>query len=197
MTALLVAQAATQAASTSGDSSYLLWGFVLGMIALGLVALELFIPSGGLLGGMAVLAAIGSVASFFAYETMWGAMALLVYFIAGPMVFLFGLRLWSQSPFARRLVLGGEQEDLGLSSEEAAYASERARAERLTALRALIGAEGTSLTPLRPVGFVRIGSTRIDALAESGFIDRDIPVIVVDVIDGQVRVREKDFGRVS
>jgi membrane-bound ClpP family serine protease len=191
MMVLHLAQAATQAATPTGDSSYLVWAGVLVGVAVALLVLELFVPSGGLLGVLCALAAIGSVVAFFAYDSTWGAVSLISYFVAGPMVLLFVMRLWSQSSFARRLVLGGDSEDLGLSVEEAAYASERARAERVAQLRGLIGAEGVTLSPLRPVGFIRIGSEKIDALAEGGVIDRNVPVVVVDIVDGQVRVRER------
>jgi membrane-bound ClpP family serine protease len=188
MTMLMVAQAA----ATGGDSTYVVWGFVLLAVAVGLLVLELFVPSGGMLGVMCAVAAIGSVVAFFAYDTLWGAMSLVGYFFLGPVAVVTAMRLWSSSPLARRLVLGGDQDDPTMSPEEAAYASERARSERLARLRDLVGAEGVTTTLLRPVGFVRIGGQKIDALAENGVIDADTTVIVVDVVDNQVKVRQKD-----
>ena len=53
-------------------------------------------------------------------------------------------------------------------NEEGGVAAEFARRERLAQLRELIGAEGKTVTALRPVGVVKIGGERIDALAETG-----------------------------
>ena len=56
-------------------------------------------------------------------------------------------------------------------------------------LRQLIGVNGVSITALRPVGTVKIEGKRIDALAETGVIDADTPVVVTDVYDNQIKVR--------
>ncbi len=52
-----------------------------------------------------------------------------------------------------------------------------------------MGAEGTTVTDLRPVGFVTINGQRMDGMAESGVIEADTPVVVTDVYDNQVKVR--------
>jgi membrane-bound ClpP family serine protease len=45
--------------------------------------------------------------------------------------------------------------------------------------RDLTGQTGVALTDLRPAGLVRIGSERVDALTEGGYIARGTPVTVV------------------
>jgi membrane-bound ClpP family serine protease len=44
---------------------------------------------------------------------------------------------------------------------------------------------------LRPVGVIRIGDRRMDALAESGIIDQGTEVEIVEIIDNQIKVRAK------
>ncbi len=183
--------AQTAATTSAGDPTYVVWGCVLLAAAIGLLVLELFVPSGGLIGVLCAVAAIGSIVAFFAYDTTWGAVSLIGYFLLGPVAVVLGMRVWSTSPIAQRLVLGGEDEDFNATPEEAAFASEKARVQRLAQLRGLIGAEGMTTSTLRPVGFVRIGSQKIDALAENGVIDSGIDVVVVDVVDNQVKVRPK------
>ena len=55
--------------------------------------------------------------------------------------------------------------------------------------RELIGLQGVTITSLRPVGKVRIEGRRIDAMAETGIIEADTPIVVVDVYDNQIKVR--------
>jgi len=184
----MLAQAATAAESTEG---YLLWGFILLGAALGLLVLELFVPSGGLIGVLCGIAAIGSIVSFMMHDAVWGLGALAFYVVLGPMIVVFALKVWVRSPFAKQLILGAEQMNLDQSSEEAYEESERSRRMRMGELQALIGSEGVTVTPLRPVGFVRLQGHRIDAQAESGVIESNTPVIVVDVYDNQIKVRPK------
>ena len=58
---LALAQAAAGAAD---NDAYLLWGFILAAGALGILFLELLVPSGGLLGLLCGVAAIASIVSF-------------------------------------------------------------------------------------------------------------------------------------
>jgi len=56
---------------------------------------------------------------------------------------------------------------------------------------ALDGTTAVTATPLRPVGVIRIGDRRMDALAESGIIDQGTEVEIVEIIDNQIKVRPK------
>jgi membrane-bound serine protease (ClpP class) len=181
-------------AADEPNSAYLVWGLILFGVALAIVALELVIPSGGLLGLLSGGAVIASVVSFFMYSATAGIIALMTYLILTPIVIVFGLKLWMNSPLGRMVVLG----DAGaVGAEEQAPAGPPAEmataggAARAADLRKLVGVEGTSLTPLRPVGTVKIGEHRIEALAEAGTIDRGVPVVVTEVYDNQVKVRAR------
>ncbi len=179
-----------QVAGATDNDAYALWGFILAAGALGLLFLELLVPSGGLLGLLCGAAAIGSIVAFFKYNTTFGVAALMVYAIMGPIVVIFVFKVWLQSPLARRMVLGGDQASLG-EEEPEAHQAERARLAQLVAVRELIGAEGISVTALRPVGVVKINGQRVDALAETGIVEADTPVVVTDVYDNQIKVRPK------
>ncbi|MCZ6836805.1 MAG: hypothetical protein O7G85_13600 [Planctomycetota bacterium] len=184
----LLAQVAQNAATGQGDESYLMWGFILLAVAFGLLVLEMFIPSGGLIGALCGITAIGSIVSFFKFDTIWGVVALGGYIVMTPVVIVFVFKFWLHSNVAKWMILGGNKgiDDI---SEEASIASEHARSVRNQELRELIGTRGTSITALRPVGKVRIEGRRIDAMAESGTIDADMNIVVVDVYDNQIKVR--------
>jgi membrane-bound serine protease (ClpP class) len=173
------------------DGAYLLWGFILLGAAIALFLLEIIVPTGGVLGLLTGVAAIGSVIAFFMYDTTLGVIAIAGYCILAPIVLVFGLKLWASSPLAKRFILGGEQLQRDRNSEAALFESERARQDRLAELRRLIGAEGEAVTPLRPVGFVKIDGRRIDAMADGAAIDAGTPVVVIDVYDNQIKVRPR------
>ena len=175
----------------SADNIYLLWGFILLAAAMALLVMELFVPSGGLIGALAGVAGIGSIAAFFKYDTLWGTVATGAYVVLTPITLVFIFKVWMHSPIGRSMILGGSDPGAIDLSEENASASEYARVERFARLRELIGAEGVTATALRPVGTVVIQDERIDALAESGIIESGIPVVVTDVYDNQIKVRPK------
>ncbi len=184
--------ALAQAASAAADKdSYLLWGFILVAASLGLLFLEMLVPSGGLLGLLCGVAAIGSVVAFFQYDTTFGLAAMLLYAVLGPILVWFVFRLWIHSPLARTMVLGGNPGPETGEEEDPVRGSEQARRQRIEQLRQLVGAEGVSETALRPVGFVKINGQRLDALAEAGIIEAGTPVVVCDVYDNQVKVRPR------
>jgi membrane-bound serine protease (ClpP class) len=181
---------AQQAAADARDETYFIWGCVLFGVAVVLLFLELLIPSGGLIGLLCGCAAIGSVVAFFQYETAWGLGVLAAYLILGPIALVFVFRLWINSPIAKIMILGGPTRDEA-DAEEAAAESEKQRRQRVAELRALIGAEGVTVTALRPVGTIRINDQRVDGMAESGVIEANTPVVVTDVYDNQIKVRPR------
>ena len=185
MMALTLAQAATEAP----DSTYFIWGCILCAIAIVLLMLEFFVPSGGLIAILCGVCAVGSVVSFFMYSTVAGAIATIGYVVVTPFLIVFMFKVWLHSPIAKTMILGGEDNTANIGNEEAAAASEQQRLERLAELKDLIGAEGIAETALRPVGTVRIEGRRIDAMAESGIVDINTPVVVTDVYDNQIKVR--------
>jgi membrane-bound ClpP family serine protease len=168
------------------NEGYLLWAIILLIAAMVLLTLELFVPSGGLIGLLAGVAAIGSVIAFFQYDTTWGLVMSAVYLVLGPIIGVFGFRWWLNSPIGKGMILGAADDDL---DDDHPMSEEHARQERMAQLRQLIGAQGVTVTPLRPVGFVKINGQRIDALAESGVIDSGVAVVVTDVYDNQIKVR--------
>ena len=178
-----------QGAAQTGNESYLLWGFILLAVAVGLLCVEFVIPSGGLIGLLCGIAAIGSVVSFFMYDSLWGAVSLGSYIILGPIAVIFMFRLIMHSPLADRLVLGAKDDPPSLTPEEAVAVAEQERQIRVSELKQLIGAQGVTVTALRPVGTIKIEDRRVDGMAESGVIEAGIPVVVTDVYDNQIKVR--------
>lgn len=174
---------ATLAATVDGGDTGLVLGFVFIGVAIFFFLLELLVPSGGILGLLSALAAIASVAAMFTHDPVWGMATLASFVVLGPLAIWFAIRLWTQSPLARKMILQATESDPTPDDGVPPTAS--------AALDPLVGKEGTSVTPLRPVGFVRIEGRRLDAIADFGIIEAERPIVVVGVGDNAVRVRER------
>jgi membrane-bound ClpP family serine protease len=195
--------AATGAATGTTNDAYLVAALVLGGIALLLLCLEVFIPSGGILSLLCGACAVASVVAMFMWSTTAGIVLLLVYTIAAPVLALLILKVWAHSPIARRYMLADEAKPVGSDApneeldpedpDAAQSAADLVRSRRFESLAKLVGTRGVTETPLRPSGFVRLecpdGPRRVDASAESGLVEAGVPVRVVAVVDGTLRVR--------
>jgi membrane-bound serine protease (ClpP class) len=162
----------------------LLWGFGLFAIAALLLALEIFIPSGGVLGGLSLIVAIAGVVAFWRVSTTWGLASLLSVLVLAPAAVAFAFKVWPHTPIGRQMILGDPVE----AEQEAVARAERDRAER-ERRDALLNQEGVAITDLRPGGTVRIGKDRYDALAEGRTIESGEKVRIVGFETGQVKVR--------
>ena len=73
-----------------------------------LLFLEMFVPSGGLIGGLAGVSALGSIFAFFQHDTTWGLVSLGLYLVLGPIAIVFMFKLWLNSSMGRGMILGGD-----------------------------------------------------------------------------------------
>jgi membrane-bound serine protease (ClpP class) len=137
--------------------------FALLLVALAVIFLiaETMIPSSGLLGGLAALAAAGAVVEFFMMGMKQGVIALAIVTLASPFVFMGMLRMWPKTPVGKRMVL----------------TAVTARPE--AARRVQVGATGTTVTELRPMGECDFGDLRMEAISELGLIGPGSAVRVV------------------
>lgn len=137
--------------------------FALLLIALAVIFLiaEMFIPSHGLLGVLAALAAGGAVVEFFMMGMKQGVIALAIVTVASPFVFMGMLRAWPKTPVGKRMVLTA------------------VTAKPETAKRVQVGATGTTVTELRPMGECDFGDLRMEAISELGLIGPGSAVKVV------------------
>lgn len=162
--------------------SYLAWPLLLLAIGLILLMAEAFIPSGGLIG----LLAIGCLGvSLYQAFSVPGAPSLGWKFLAAeivliPVAAVVAIQLWPRTPLARRIFLPPPD------PEDAELAHSRARLDHL------IGDFGRALTPLRPSGNVDFDGRRLDAKAEEGLIPAGALVRAVRVQSGILVVRRAE-----
>ncbi len=197
--ALPIFALALQAAATAPprEDIYLLVSLALLGLALVMLVLEMFVPTGGVLAVLTGVAAVASIASMFVYDTTWGAIYLAAICAGSPVAVVIVIKLWSKTPIARRMVLsGGADGPATVEHDDERQANPAAPAMGVAAkatakhLAAFVGRHGVAATTLRPVGFVRIDNVRIDAVAESGFIELGREIVVLEVVDGQLKVRD-------
>lgn len=159
--------------------SLLIWGIALLALALLLLVAEVFLPSAGIITLVASAIALSGLVCLFKVSTTWGVAGTLSVLVLAPVIFAWGLRIMPSTPLGRRLIGLPEQTDEDQAPPD----------DKPDALAALIGKHGTALTDLRPVGVVRIGDEKFDALSEVSYI-RAGTAVRVSAIDGtQVKVR--------
>lgn len=147
-------------------------------LGIGLILLiaEVFIPSGGLIG----LLAIGflGVSLYLAFTTTThGIKFVIALGLLLPLTLAAAVNLWPRSPFAKYIFLTPPTEE------------ESAPEVRGTMMHHLIGQFGRALTPLRPSGLVDFEGKRLDALSEEGLIPAGALVRAVQIRSGQIVVR--------
>lgn len=151
--------------------SPLLWILLLVAVGLALVLLEVFVPSGGVLGLLAVLAlGAGIVTAFVEQGAMVGMGVLAAILAAVPMVLGLAFRWFPATPLGRRVLPPPPSPDEVLPD-----AAVRQR------LRGLVGRRGRSVSELIPWGGVEIDGEPFEAMSEGGPIAGDEAIEVTGV----------------
>lgn len=167
-------------------------------LALVLLVLELFVPTGGVLAVMVGVAAVASIASMFAYDTTWGGLYLVALCAGSPLIVILIFKVWSKTPIANRMVLRSDadghrrahgDDETGEADPSRGTIGAVARTTDAQ-LKPLVGRMGEAVTTLRPIGFIRVDGVRIEAVAESGFIQEGCRIAVIEANEGQLKVRE-------
>jgi membrane-bound ClpP family serine protease len=162
--------------------SYLIWPLLLLAVGLILLVTEAFLPSGGLIGLLA-LGCLG-VSLYQAFNVPeapylgWKFVAAEVLLI--PVALVIAVQMWPRTPLGRRMSLRPPT-------------PEEFEAEPpLHRLDHLIGEYGRALTPMRPSGSVDFDGRRLDALAEDELIPAGTLIRAVRIHAGVLVVRKAE-----
>ena len=157
----------------------LVWVLALLLIGLAVMVLEVFVPSGGVLGFLSVVAILAAIVMAFAQQGVgFGVAVLGVSFVAVPAVLALAFRWFPDTPLGRRVLPPPPEPDEVLPD-----------VERRRALRALVGLRGRTTSPLLPWGSVEVEGIHCDAMSESGPIPADAVIEVTGVQAAAVVVR--------
>ncbi len=166
----------------------IIWAILCLSVATVLFLVELFVPSGGLLGVLSTAALIGGVVLLFMYDTtvgLWGAAAVLALM---PVMLVMAIKIWPHTPIARMLTLRSGRASDGLETgDEPSQAGPTP-----TSATAIVGATGKAITALRPIGTCLINGKRVDCWADGAMIAPGTPVRVTFADGMQIRVQADD-----
>ncbi len=162
-----------------------LWIFLLLAVGLGLILLEVFVPSGGVLGLLAVVALIaGVVTAFMEHGPLAGVAVLAGVFVAVPLVLVAAFRWFPLTPLGRRVLPPPPGPD-----DVVPDAASRSK------LRGLVGRFGTVTSELVPWGTIEIDGGRVDAVSEGGAIALGTAVEAIAVQGRALVVRAVEQGK--
>ena len=154
------------------------WSFLLLGIGVLIIGIEMFVPSGGVLGVLSGLAVLGAIVLAFASSAKFGAcMVILVSFLL-PAILAVAIRYWPDTPIGRLIMIRPP------SSEEILPDAENRRN-----LKALIGRRGIAKCLMLPGGVVVVDGVSYDAVAGSTSIESGQAVRVVAVAMNRLEVR--------
>jgi membrane-bound ClpP family serine protease len=149
----------------------LLWVASLLLLGLGVMVLEVFVPSGGILGFVSIAALVAAVATAFLEQgATAGMMALAVVVVAVPAVLAVAFRWFPETPLGRRV--------LPPAPEAADVLPDL---ERRRHRRELVGHSGLAVSELLPWGRVEIDGETVEAMSEGGPIEAGAAVEAVGV----------------
>jgi membrane-bound ClpP family serine protease len=157
--------------------STLAWPLLLLAFGLLLLIAEVFIPSGGLIGFLALCCLGLSLWRAFQQSTDLGLKFVLADGFLLPLTMALAIHLWPRTPLARRVFLARP------SPEEFEVSHSNMRIDHL------VGQLGRALTTLRPSGMVDFDGRRLDGLSEEGLIASGTLIQAVRIRGGQLVVR--------
>ena len=162
------------------------WAFAILLLVMsfGLAILEVFFPSGGVLGFLSIAAMVGAAILGFQNGVYTGAGILGMGLVGLPVVVAFALRYLPSTRMGNKLMLRAP------TSEDVLP-----RGSREKLLKKLVGRTGTAKTIMLPAGAVTIENRTIDAVSEGMVIEAGQAIRVIDVRGNRVVVQPIENGQ--
>jgi len=156
---------------------WLIFAIFLYFACAALVLAEVFVPSGGIISIFALACVIVGGVIFFKYSTTAGWIGLVTAVIMVPSVLVIAYKIFPKTRFGKSVMLTPSDRKQGDAIPDTSE------------LKEMLGAVGLVVTPLRPVGMCDFSGQRLECVAESGYVDKDKKVKVIDVESTQLTVR--------
>lgn len=160
----------------------LAWSVLLLLLGLLLLFLEVFVPSGGVLGFISVASIAAAIALAFYHRGLEiGLLFMVLAAVAVPSVLMLAFRWWPLTPMGKRLLL-----EVPSGKDMLPDSPQRRK------LRELVGHVGEATTLMLPSGAVRVDGMTVDAVSEGMPIEAGQRVKIIDVHGNRVLVRPSD-----
>lgn len=153
------------------------WAILLLLVGCGLVVMEIFIPSGGVLGFLSTVAILGSLVMAFRHNSTTGLGFIVITLLAVPTAIALAFKYWPMTPMGKAFL--GELPD---ASDVRPFDPRRD----------LVGRIGIAKSKMLPSGSISIDKHLFDAVSQGPAIDKGQAVMVVEVRANRVIVRPAD-----
>jgi membrane-bound serine protease (ClpP class) len=156
---------------------WFLLGFLLIILAAVLLVVEIFVPSFGLLALCAITSLVGGIWLFFKESPAVGWVGVGIAAVVVPIVWIITYRLFPKTSFGKSVTLEGPERDKGDAIPDTPD------------LVKMLGETGVVISPLRPVGMCDFNGERLECVAETGYVEKDVTIKVIRVEGTQLTVR--------
>jgi len=156
---------------------WLAFAVFLYLISACLLVVEVFVPSGGLIGAASAICLASGIWIFFQHGTTLGWVGIIIAIVMVPAILVIAYKIFPHTRFGKAVSLEPQKREPGegISDNED--------------LKSLVGQQGKTLTDLRPVGMCDFSGRRVESVAESGYAEKGKTVKVISVQSTQVTVR--------
>ncbi len=159
--------------------SYLVLSIIGILVALLLLTVEIFLPTAGTVGIVALLVAVAAVVAAFLHGIMYGAIFLLLIVVAIPFLFAAAVKIWPHTPLGRMILIGDLKKE-NVMLKDSHYAQ----------VKNQIGKIGIAKTKMYPSGIVQFDDQKFDALTTGFPIESGEAVKVVSVKGNRLHVQK-------
>ena len=159
----------------------LAWAVLLMLLGVSLAVLEIFVPSGGVIGFLSIVSVLSAIALAFYRGPWYGLSFLGAAVVALPAVLIAALHYWPETAMGRRLLLEVPKSDDVLPQDD-----------QRTLLKSLVGRIGQAKSLMLPGGAILIDGHNLDAVSEGMAIEKGQWVQVIEVRGTRVVVRPTD-----
>ncbi len=157
------------------------WSIILLTLGFGVVVLELFVPSAGVLGIVAAVLIVSAVIVAFFKSLVAGAVILFITVLSLPLLFALMVKVWPSTPIGKRVLIGTMTEDDVLP-----------QSEEYTEYQKLIGQLGIAKSKMLPSGQIVVNDRKYDAVSDGFPIDAGQPVKIISVKGNRIFVQPFD-----
>ncbi len=147
-----------------------------------IIILEIFLPSGGILGVLAGIAIVSAIVLAFMEDPSQGAIFLILSLILVPILIIVGFKVFPNTPIGRRVILTPKAETSKDRGAAGVIDDDYTR---------LIGKTGKTITPLRPSGIAEIQDERLSVVSEGVMIDQGIDIVVISIQGNSIVVEQQ------
>lgn len=157
------------------------WAAVLMLVGVSLAVLEIFVPSGGAIGFLAIVSVLSAIGLAFYRGPWYGLSFLGAAVVALPAVLIAAFQYWPDTPVGRRVLLEPPTREQVLPEDE-----------QRRFLKCLVGRIGQAQSLMLPSGAIAIEGHHVDAVSEGMAIEKGQWVRVVEVRGTRVVVRPSE-----